>query len=557
MDPAGQGGLRAAVREARARLEDTLARQGWLQTLPSRLVLGVFSTVVVTSLAVAFTATRSTEGFLRNEIDQRFPTVLARTAERLDLWYDQRQLDVDTFSRSEIVRDHLRNLIGGARGRRGALAREELARYLGFILERFPQYRALFLLDREGEVLLWAGEESSLPDALMASLADVERPRVSDVQVADGVRHQVASASVAGRAHAPIGSLHAVLALDALDAVLRADDLSAEARILITRGDEVLAPIGASGVPGGGPAPLVVTEIELASGDRLIASRQDLERFGWSLWVTEPYDAAFAPVVGMIRRVWTVNLAIVFVLGAVAFTIARSMARPILELSRAARQIADGAEDVDIPVVDRGDEVGVLSRALRGMTARLAEDRAELRRANEILTQLSVTDGLTGLHNHRAFQDRLARDVRRAKRTGVPLSLVLFDVDDFKQLNDRHGHTTGDRVLGAVAGALEGGTRETDFVARYGGEEFALLAPVDADGARTLAENLRRAVGGTQIEMEGGAPLCVTVSAGFAQLASDADALFAAADRALYRAKHSGKDCVVGDGDDGPEADDR
>jgi diguanylate cyclase (GGDEF)-like protein len=317
--------------------------------------------------------------------------------------------------------------------------------------------------------------------------------------------------------------------------------------MLVTLGDDVLAPAGEREVPEGQPAPFEVTEIRLPSGGRWIASRHELERFGWSLWVTEPYDAAFAPVVGMIRRVWAVNLAIVFVLGAVAFAIARSMARPIHELSRAAQAIAAGAEDVDIPVVERGDEVGVLSRALREMTARLARDHDELQRANEILTQLSVTDGLTGLHNHRAFQDRLAKEVRRANRTGGPLSLVLLDVDDFKRLNDRHGHATGDRVLAAVGAALNGAVRETDFAARYGGEEFAVLAPIDADGARTLAENLRRTVGETKVEAEDGASLRVTASAGFAELATDGDALFVAADRALYRAKQAGKDCALGD----------
>jgi len=540
--------LRHAAHEARQRVERALARQGWLQTLPSRLVLGVFSTVLLTSLAVAFTATHSTEAFLRDGIDQRFPAVLAQAAKRMDLWYDQRQLDVDTFARSEIVRDHLQALAEGRRGSRATRAREELQHYLDYVLERFPQYQALFLLDRKGETVLWVGAETPLPKAIREGMSGLDHARLSDLEVAAGIRSQMASAPVpGGNDGAPIGSLHAVLALEELDALLRTDDLSSQGRILVVHGEQVLAPADVDAVPDDAPPPGEVAELELPDGESVIASRLDFERFGWSLWVVEPYEAAFEPVVAVIQRVWAVNLAIVLVLGAVAFAIARSMARPIHELSRAAHAIAGGAENVAIPVLERGDELGVLSRALREMTARLAADHAELRRANEILTQLSVTDGLTGLHNHRAFQDRLARDTRRSQRTGEPLSLLLLDVDDFKALNDRHGHAIGDRVLAAVATALNGAIRETDFVARYGGEEFAILAPVPLSGAVTLAENLRRAIAAAAVESGDGEPITVTVSAGIARLARSADALFAAADRALYRAKQSGKDCVIAD----------
>ncbi|HKJ24233.1 MAG TPA: cache domain-containing protein, partial [Myxococcota bacterium] len=336
--------LRRAARQARLRVERGLARQGWLQTLPSRLVLGVFSTVLLTSFAVAVTATHSTEAFLRDGIDQRFPAVLAQAAKRMDLWYDQRQLDVDTFARSEIVRDHLQALAEGRRGQRATRAREELQHYLDYVLERFPQYKALFLLDREGQTVLWVGAEMALPDALRDGLAGLAHARVSDLQVADGVRSQMASAPVPDGNDRPIGSLHAVLALEELDALVHTDDLSTEGRILVVRDEQVLAPADAGAVPDDAPPSGEVAELELPDGDSVIASRLGFERFGWSLWVVEPYDAAFAPVVAVIQRVWAVNLAIVLLLGAVAFAIARSMARPIHELSRAAHAIAGGAE---------------------------------------------------------------------------------------------------------------------------------------------------------------------------------------------------------------------
>ena len=107
----------------------------------------------------------------------------------------------------------------------------------------------------------------------------------------------------------------------------------------------------------------------------------------------------------------------------------------------------------------------------------LTRANEELHRSNEILEQLSFTDGLTHLHNHRYFQDRMRLEAKRTDRSREPLALLLIDIDHFKALNDRHGHAAGDEVLRRVSTILDHNARETDLVARYGGEEFAVLAP--------------------------------------------------------------------------------
>ena len=107
---------------------------------------------------------------------------------------------------------------------------------------------------------------------------------------------------------------------------------------------------------------------------------------------------------------------------------------------------------------------------------RLIAQNRELQRVNEVFEQLSITDDLTKLHNHRFFQEHLPQEMKRAERTGEPLSLILIDIDDFKQLNDRYGHSVGDAVLRRVADVMSAEVREMDLLARYGGEEFALLA---------------------------------------------------------------------------------
>ncbi|MBY0399130.1 GGDEF domain-containing protein, partial [Myxococcota bacterium] len=184
-------------------------------------------------------------------------------------------------------------------------------------------------------------------------------------------------------------------------------------------------------------------------------------------------------------------------------------------------------------------EVGTLARSFSEMVESLT-------RANEVLEQLAITDGLTKIHNHRYFQDQLAHAVARADSAGMALALVLIDIDDFKALNDRHGHATGDRVLEGLAQVLNTNARECDVLARYGGEEFALLAlDTELEAAVAVAEQIRLAVHEHAFDgVEGGKPIQVTVSIGVAQYRGDRRRLFADADRALYAAKAGGKDCV-------------
>ena len=170
--------------------------------------------------------------------------------------------------------------------------------------------------------------------------------------------------------------------------------------------------------------------------------------------------------------------------------------------------------------------------------------------AHERAAHDAVTDALTGLANNRFFRTEVAREARRAERFDHELSLVLFDVDDFKQVNDTYGHLQGDEVLKAIGRILKTESRAIDVTARYGGEEFVVALPETAlDGAVELAERIRTRLEEEAIpSVDGGEPLRVTASFGTATLpdaAPDVRALIEAADTALYEAKRKGKNRVV------------
>jgi two-component system cell cycle response regulator len=167
----------------------------------------------------------------------------------------------------------------------------------------------------------------------------------------------------------------------------------------------------------------------------------------------------------------------------------------------------------------------------------------QLKALNQKLQSLAVTDGLTGLHNHRAFQDYLEEQFRTAMRNKQPLALILMDVDHFKQYNDTYGHQAGDEVLRQVAQILQANVREGDFVARYGGEEFVIVLPrTDLESAVAVAERLRRAVESAEWHLRP-----ITGSFGVACIRPDMETrqeLIEAADQALYQAKKNGRNRV-------------
>jgi diguanylate cyclase (GGDEF)-like protein len=179
--------------------------------------------------------------------------------------------------------------------------------------------------------------------------------------------------------------------------------------------------------------------------------------------------------------------------------------------------------------------------------AAIALENARLHR---IVERQALVDGLTGISNRRHCEESLAHEIARSERLGAPLTIVLADLDDFKLVNDVHGHTLGDEVLQEFAAVLKSTARDSDVVGRWGGEEFLLLLPgTDAAGGANLAERVRAALGERSFSGRDGEVVTVTSSFGVAQhrVGRTPKELFAAVDRALYRAKRDGKNRVETD----------
>lgn len=184
----------------------------------------------------------------------------------------------------------------------------------------------------------------------------------------------------------------------------------------------------------------------------------------------------------------------------------------------------------------------------RELETRVQERTAQLQAANAQLEQLAVTDALTGLLNRRALSDLFRREIERAQRHRRELAVIMFDLDHFKAINDRHGHAAGDAVLRQIAGVAAQSTRSTDAIARYGGEEFVLIAPeTDRASALDLAERMRVALQSADFRIDHQS-LKVTASFGVAMLRGDdkkPEDVLRRADESLYAAKGAGRNRVI------------
>jgi diguanylate cyclase (GGDEF)-like protein len=164
------------------------------------------------------------------------------------------------------------------------------------------------------------------------------------------------------------------------------------------------------------------------------------------------------------------------------------------------------------------------------------------------LEELNQRDGLTGLYNRKFFDEQINQELLSARRYNWPLALAMIDVDNFKEVNDQHGHVAGDTVLQGLATHLQGMLRSSDTLCRYGGEEFALILPqISPENSGALLERLRNMIQGMWFADGEGGKVAVTISIGVANLYDGLTAgeLVARADDSLYQSKHAGRNRVT------------
>ena len=257
--------------------------------------------------------------------------------------------------------------------------------------------------------------------------------------------------------------------------------------------------------------------------------------------LAQPLSVVLADVERLRAAILNIVLAVGVACLLVAVLVARTLARPINDIGRAARQFAQGQGIGPLPT-QRPDEIGDLARSFQLMHDALGQQMSALQQSQQELSDLARLDGLTGLANRRMFHERLQGALAHRRRSGQVVALLFMDLDSFKQINDTHGHDAGDAVLKVVAQRLRANTREVDTPARLGGDEFAVVVAPSPEASQlaTLADKLVHAVS-APIPWHG-QTFHVGCSMGIARTPFDGEgeeALMAAADAAMYAVKQT------------------
>lgn len=533
-----------------------------LDSIRSRiLALAVLGTLLPAgiTLGVAYLQNRRA---LETKINSDLISSSTQAARASSVWLKEQVYVLRVFAGSEEVMGNL-----GRYASQGLMS-PRLREYLRSLHERYPDFEQLLVLDARGQVLATSAPQArsvALPDEWQKTLR--QRGRVVGNAYWDeksGMRKVIVAVPVQRADGQLMGAFAADVNLAPLSALLRdfAPDSTRGGAYLLSDSGMVVTSGYAVTERGVETTLMRETHRDLVDADSatsdfvsfagqdVVGTLEPVADAPWAVLAETTSDSAFEQV----RKFRSFALALIalllLIVGVIAHRLGVIIVRPLERLSQSASQVGMGGLDVQLPEEGAG-EVGALARVFNFMVAQLRASRKELADANELLQgkndeleRLSVTDGLTGLVNHRALMQRLGEEGQRSLRNSRPFVVIMADVDHFKQYNDTFGHPQGDEVLKKVASVLKDCTRNVDCVARYGGEEFAALLPeTDMSGAMAVAERMRARVEAADLPGRR-----VTLSIGVAEFPKHAPTpkdVIAVADSALYVAKRGGRNQVA------------
>lgn len=539
-----------------------------LKSIKSKIVVFSILATLIPSLGLGLLSFRQNEAQISETVTRELRTLASDADREIELWLDKRVHEVRVSSTSNAVIDGLSTIPRpGANPRANSGAGiQALSRYLRSVKEKLDTLQELTVVNSEGEVV---GSSAQAP---VAARLPREWPQSA---LAEGLvivpphwdeHYATATLSVAipvlSYDNMLLGALVAVLDLNSLQSHLKSTTKSPPGEVLLLDPDgKILASSYEDGKPLISLEPSVLEQLKAHPGESSVFKGM---ANGEVIGLTEV--SAELPVVTILAErnradvyeAWVklrnmflaLVAALAIMIATVAFQMGRSIVHPLQKLITAADRIAVGDLQVRLTAT-RNDELGHLTLVFNEMVDRLRQNHADIMAANramqqqnQVLETLSITDSLTGLYNRSKLDAILSDQLARFRRTQREFTLLMMDIDHFKTLNDTYGHLAGDEVLAAVAQILVQSIRSIDYAARYGGDEFIIiLVETSAERALKTAERICHQVEGMVYNIDS-SPIAVTVSIGIVQCQPEDEgptSVLARADRALYEAKHAGR----------------
>jgi len=527
-----------------------------LDTMRGKFVAFAVLATLFTTLVMTLMLYGRNRRSLSDRIGQELRGASSDAAREMGVWLDQRLYDLRLRAGPYVVSDNLAR----ATGRGAAQSLVRLRDYLNTIRQNLPAHEGLAIVGRDGQVLTSSGSRTGF----RLSADQLNNLRTRDALAGEpfwdaGLGKAVIVLVVPIRQDEGVflGALGAKVNLDGVRDML--SQLSSDAGgggsrnlYLITEQGRVVVSSAANSadlmkttLPQATARELVeregqpVVQSRPGGGSReVVAVLRRIPQMRWAAVAEAPRAEALREAGVLRSRTVLLLSALVLGVGLLAFMVGLFITRPLERLTEAAARVAAGDLSVELPAGGSG-EVGYLTRAFNTVVTRLRE-----KESHGELEKLSLTDSLTGLYNRRHLMGTLASEVQRSRRLRRAFSVLLADVDRFKQYNDTHGHLAGDAALVKIAEVFRKTTRQVDCVARYGGEEFVvMLLEANTATATLVAERVRARVAEQDLG-EGK----LTLSIGVAEYPDGGDTpeeLIATADAAMYKAKSAGRNQVV------------
>jgi len=438
-------------------------------------------------------------------------------------------------------------------------------------LEGNVSYRLLFpaglaLYAAAGQTI--AATSGQLPDAIgqtwLQRVIDSPGPIVaqfyrSGAEATPSLLMAMAIRDEAGRAVAVIGGATALLEQNFLKPVYEQTigetggvlviDPVANQIIVSSNHPQILAPAAAPGINALHDKARAgwrgIDETTAASGRRVLSAIVSIPGSDWFLVAHQPLDQAYRPAERVKKNMLIIAAFYVVIAAGVIYVTLGYLFGPLIEAAQHLHAMARKEESVDFLPVRRHDEIGEIVTGFNSLLATLRDKEEQLRENEAAMKHMAYHDALTGLPNVALFRDRLTQSLGYAQRSNGSLALLYLDLDGFKPINDRHGHSAGDAVLREVARRVSALLRRNDTFARIGGDEFAVILadPEDAENqAEIVADKCRTAIR-RPIDI-GGMEISVGVSIGIAHFPGDGTTeadLLDRADSAMYRAKRAAR----------------
>jgi len=543
-----------------------------LDSIKRKILVFSLLATLIPSLSVGWIFSAYANRFLTEKVAQQLRDITAQNVREIDLWLKERLYEVRVFSGSYEVSENLEKLTrSNPAPDMNTAARRRMNDYLKSVREKFIDYEELLVVNPNARVIATSTDRVSVlslpPDWQKRAKADI--PIMGEAYRDEALKKVVMLIAVPIKTQDGrfLGVLAVKLNFRTIEEILSRSRfgntghsfLIAQDGALIAGSESsssdlmnVTPPFDTARPPSELEA--VLLEYPDSHANLAIGVLRRMSQLDWNVVAQIEKEEVYAQTFRIRKLTIGVCLGLLLAIGLAAYILGLTIVHPLDRLTNGAAKVAAGDLVVKLPVISRG-EVGYLTEAFNNMVTRLRQGQEALAAINTTLAEknkelhvLSITDGLTGLHNRKHFMEVLAHEMARARRHTHPFSVMMVDIDHFKQYNDTFGHQAGDDLLRKIGAIFTETLRSVDCASRYGGDEFIVLLPeVGAGGALDVANRIRERV--TAEVVNGDTKrVAVTATIGvacFPEHGETPEAIIASADGALYDAKRNGRNRVL------------